>query len=54
MQGRQDNKSRCCCERNLIHRAGPGSSLGLHLAYISRKLRIIWWPPSVKTLSGWN
>jgi hypothetical protein len=22
--------------------------------YISRKLRIIWWPPSVSTLSGWN
>ena len=24
------------------------------VAYIARKLRIIWWPPSVSTLSGWN
>jgi hypothetical protein len=22
--------------------------------HMSRKLRIIWWPPSVSTLSGWN
>src|ERR1019366_9000338 len=26
----------------------------LHVVYIPRKLRIIWWPPSVSTLSGWN
>src|ERR1035437_3710574 len=25
-----------------------------HGGYISKKLRIIWRPPSVKTLSGWN
>ena len=24
------------------------------IAHMSRKLRIIWWPPSVSTLSGWN
>ena len=24
------------------------------MAYMSKKLRIIWWPPSVSTLSGWN
>ena len=41
MQGNQGNKSRCCCEKDLIHGAGIGSSLGLHRAYISRKLRII-------------
>jgi hypothetical protein len=45
MQDREGNKSRCCWEKDLIHRVGLGSSLGLHRAYISRKLRIIWWPP---------
>ena len=45
MQDREGNESRCCCEKDLIQCAGMGSSLGLHRAYISRKLRIIWWPP---------
>ena len=45
MQDREGNKSRWCCEKDLIQCAGMESSLGLHRAYISRKLRIIWWPP---------
>jgi hypothetical protein len=42
------------CTFDLEDEAFKGGLVVACIGYISRKLRIIWCPPSVSTLSGWN
>jgi hypothetical protein len=54
-QNRRQRENSCrICATHRVRAAESDLHSELHGGYISRKLRIIWWPPSVKTLSGWN
>src|ERR1700685_2193373 len=50
MRGRRERQNRPDLQDETFKRAFVAACID----YMSRKLRIIWWPPSVSTLSGWN